>query len=282
MRRFLCGVSAFSLCLLLSACAHEHTWQEATCTTPKTCTECNEIEGEVLEHVWTDATCIDAKTCSLCGETDGEPLGHELTEANYQQPATCNVCGTTEGEPLQAIYEEWGIDKYAAELDKTYDFEMSCYETDKSTLAKITFTNYKTFESDDTHPAKEGYEWKSMVVKVVIGDENAYEYGASYDDWYDTYYCYIENEPYDRFSINYNGKIYTDCEVYFRPAEWGEWKDEPQFGWDETCTFEKTIDILAPIGYDGFIYGACDAQSNFWDSDLKDTDPSDYLYFRFK
>ena len=42
------------LCALLRACgaftyrAHEHTWAEATCITPKTCTECGDEEGEPL------------------------------------------------------------------------------------------------------------------------------------------------------------------------------------------------------------------------------------------
>ena len=95
---------------MLAGCGkHEHTWAEATCTTPKTCSECEETEGEPLGHSWVDATCTSPKTCSRCDATEGEPLGHQLSEANYQQPATCSVCGATEGEPLQADFDKYGL-----------------------------------------------------------------------------------------------------------------------------------------------------------------------------
>ncbi|MDY4096486.1 MAG: hypothetical protein SOY47_07130 [Lachnospiraceae bacterium] len=32
----------------LVGCGHEHTFSEATCESPKTCTECGETEGEKL------------------------------------------------------------------------------------------------------------------------------------------------------------------------------------------------------------------------------------------
>lgn len=59
---------ALSLTMLLSmsACGHQHTWADATCTAPKTCTECGETEGEALGHSWEDATCAAPKTCSVC------------------------------------------------------------------------------------------------------------------------------------------------------------------------------------------------------------------------
>lgn len=126
------------LCALLRACgaftyrAHEHTWAEATCTTPKTCTECGDEEGEPLGHVWQEATCVDRAKCTVCGETTGgladhmwtaatctEPehcavcgrdrhwyslaLGHDWTEATCTTPKTCTVCGETEGEPAHAF-----------------------------------------------------------------------------------------------------------------------------------------------------------------------------------
>ena len=63
---------------LLGVNQHEHSWTEATCTSPKTCATCNEIEGEPLGHIeeiipGKDATCLEAgltegKKCSVCGE----------------------------------------------------------------------------------------------------------------------------------------------------------------------------------------------------------------------
>lgn len=88
----------------LTGCGHEHTWVDATCLTPRTCSECGETEGEAAGHKWVDATCENARFCEVCGETEGEPLGHQWTEATYTSPKTCSVCGVTEGEPLQAPY----------------------------------------------------------------------------------------------------------------------------------------------------------------------------------
>ena len=43
-----------------------HQWNDATCTTLKTCTVCGTTKGEMLPHNWEDATCITAKTCKTC------------------------------------------------------------------------------------------------------------------------------------------------------------------------------------------------------------------------
>ena len=75
-----------------------HTWADATCTAPKTCSICGETEGEALGHDWADADCETAKTCNTCGETEGEALGHTWVDATCQTLKTCSVCGTTEGE----------------------------------------------------------------------------------------------------------------------------------------------------------------------------------------
>ena len=95
-----------ALLTALTGCGHEHKWAEATCTEPKTCTECGKTEGEPLGHKWKEATCTEAKTCSVCGETEGEPLGHKWKEATCTEAKTCSVCGETEGEPLGHKWQE--------------------------------------------------------------------------------------------------------------------------------------------------------------------------------
>ena len=74
-----------------------HTWAEATCTAPKTCTACGKTEGEALGHTWQEATCQAPKTCSACGETEGEALEH-----NYENGA-CKWCG--EADPNAPVDE---------------------------------------------------------------------------------------------------------------------------------------------------------------------------------
>ncbi len=100
MKRVHIAAFLFTLLFVLCGCGHEHTWTDATCTVPKTCSECGETEGEPLGHSWADATCTEPKTCSVCGETEGEALGHSWADATCTEPKTCSVCGKTEGEAL--------------------------------------------------------------------------------------------------------------------------------------------------------------------------------------
>ena len=77
-----------------------HSYADATCITPKTCSVCGATEGEALGHTWVDADCDTPKTCSVCGATEGEALGHTWVDADCDTPKTCSVCGATEGEAL--------------------------------------------------------------------------------------------------------------------------------------------------------------------------------------
>ena len=87
-----------ALCLVLSGCACEHEWQEASCTQPYLCILCGEIDGEELGHSWTQADCVSSKSCTVCSLTEGDPLGHHWAEADCVTPQTCTACGVTQGE----------------------------------------------------------------------------------------------------------------------------------------------------------------------------------------
>ena len=91
---------ALVLVLALTGCACKHEWVEADCVTPKTCSKCQETEGEALGHTWVDADCVTPKTCSVCAATEGEALGHTWVDADCVTPKTCSVCAATEGEAL--------------------------------------------------------------------------------------------------------------------------------------------------------------------------------------
>ena len=64
---------------------HTHTFTDATCTAPKTCS-CGATEGAALGHTFTDATCTTPKTCSVCNATEGAALGHNYVDG------VCSVC----------------------------------------------------------------------------------------------------------------------------------------------------------------------------------------------
>lgn len=95
------GLLTMFLILCLSGCCISHEWKEATCTVPKTCTKCNETEGDVLGHSWVEATCTTPKTCSVCSETEGNVLEHTWMEATCTVPKTCSLCGDTSGKTLE-------------------------------------------------------------------------------------------------------------------------------------------------------------------------------------
>ena len=68
----------------------------------------NQDKGHV--HSWQDATCTIPKTCTSCGQTSGSALGHQWREATHQYPKTCTVCGTTEGTSLSQNWRDNTVD----------------------------------------------------------------------------------------------------------------------------------------------------------------------------
>ena len=87
------------LCLFaLASCGEcEHSWQDATCNSPKVCSLCGVTNGSPLEHSWQNATCSSPKTCTLCKKTEGNALSHVWTNEGCMTPNTCLLCGTQNG-----------------------------------------------------------------------------------------------------------------------------------------------------------------------------------------
>ena len=258
------AVITFTLAVcMLTGCHMSHEWQEATCTTPRTCKVGGETEGEALGHTWIDATCTMPRTCSVCAATEGEALGHDLTEANYQQAATCTVCGEIVGEPLTAYYEEKGI-VCDAELDIEYPYTVLCYENhDYTTTGRVTFSDFEVFSSDETHEALEGYEWQAVTVTAVFDDVNAQNYGRSIILTVDDYYVHLEEfDDFDEnFKLNYNGVDYEECRREYELLK---------SGWvGQVDTVQYRLYSRLPEGYDGWVIYA---ETN--------TGADDTLYFR--
>lgn len=230
------------------------------------------------EHEWVEATCTEPKTCSICGETEGEALGHTMTKASYQQPATCEVCGETEGEPLPADFEKY--DFQLAQLDTTYDCELACYTTqDFNTVAHVTPSDYRIFESDDTHPAKEGYEYRQVTFTVLCDDENTYYYGYRYLSCVENYYdivgldeSAVYNDDSNTYTVSYNGE---PCEcTYWAETDPGEWVDQ-------TITGTSVITLQVPVGYDGIVVGIYNSNIEYGEEHIFDIyNPDQFLLFR--
>lgn len=224
MKKLQLVLLATLIMLMFTACCTSHEWQEATCSTPKTCTK--------------------------CGETEGEPLEHDLTEANYQQGPVCKVCGEEVGEPLEAYAEKKGI-VFNTELNVPYDYIARCSEIDENTTAKVVFTDYKVFSGDETHEALEGYEWRSVTATVTFyADENVSKYGFKISRNIGEYY--LEDNKFNNetkeFTVNYLGKDYSECKFdSVRTAS--DWMS------NHTRVITDVYYIRVPIGFDGmYVY----------------------------
>lgn len=84
-------LAIIGLCSCNNEC--EHSWKEANCQTPKTCSSCGITEGEAIEHSWSWPTCTAPETCKSCGITKGEPFGHNWSTLNCNEPKKCTRCG---------------------------------------------------------------------------------------------------------------------------------------------------------------------------------------------
>ncbi len=88
---FDCGKAETSSIGILS-----HTWEDATCTEPKTCTVCQATEGATVAHTGGSATCKSKAECSLCGTKYGELAAHtpNLDDGDCTTAITCSICGS--------------------------------------------------------------------------------------------------------------------------------------------------------------------------------------------
>jgi hypothetical protein len=90
MRRIASVILIVALLISLSACCLKHDWEDATCTTPKTCSKCGETEGEALGHDYSDWSMVvepsylsggtKRKTCNRCGDTITEEVPRLSTD----------------------------------------------------------------------------------------------------------------------------------------------------------------------------------------------------------
>ncbi len=129
-----------------------HGYNDADCTTPRTCDTCGATDGNALGHSYTnyisnnDATCTADGTktakCDRCTETDtvtdvGSAKGHDYADATCTAPKTCKICTATEGASLDHSYTNYVSNNDAtctADGTKTAKCDR-CTETD--TVADI-------------------------------------------------------------------------------------------------------------------------------------------------
>ena len=224
-----------------------HTWANATCTAPKTCSVCSTTEGEALGHSWTEATCTAPRTCSVCRATQGEPISHKINDASI-----CTLCGgyflrtiNFKGGKLSSGTYAYDNAQIAASINglvgekfsypeitlqlKGYNFAGWC--TDYACTKSYTGT---TFSEDMTLYAKwvsnadrivtvmsfnvktGGSLSKSSVVTGTIRDANPDVFGVQEDDglWTTT----LKSEFKDYTSVGKSSGDGESCTVFYRTS----------------------------------------------------------------
>ena len=173
-----------------------HEAQAPTCTeigwdAYVTCSRCDyttKVEKAALGHTWTDATCTAPKTCSVCGATEGEANGHTV-EAIPGKDATCEETGLTEGSKCSVCgtvlvaqeeiaanghsftnYESDNNATCTADGTKTAHCDNGCGETDTITDegSKLDHTASKV-DFNATH------HWSACVCGQAMGEEVAHD-----------------------------------------------------------------------------------------------------------
>ena len=92
-----------------------HSFNDATCDTPKTCSECGKTDGEPLSHSWVDPTCTENGYCSLCSAPGEAATGHSGGNATCATLAVCGSCGKEYGKYLDHTFDaQKAEDKYIA------------------------------------------------------------------------------------------------------------------------------------------------------------------------
>lgn len=272
MKRRILLVTLLFACTLIAGCGCQHDWTEATCQAPRTCSLCQETEGEVLPHQWQEATCATPKTCNTCGETEGESLPHTWVEANYQDPKTCSVCSKTEGEPLTPDFVKYGLKTLTPVIGQEYDYVTACYnDPTKKTVGKLTIEEYETCawtdsptRPDASLPYKEGYVWKILTFKVKYYDENAKKYGGvTFTFLHEDYYAI---EDWENSTIEISNTLKTHTISYHGDKATVSRKVlESSFirgDGNKELFLNLRVAIQIPEGYDGTVIGFLDAANN--------------------
>lgn len=179
-----CVLSALfvMVALLLSACSCNHKWQEATCTTPKTCTLCGETEGVTRKHTWGDTTCTSPKPCTMCGTL----AGIELTHQWQTDSKICTRCGY-DGRPADIRFVESlskGLDEALSIIPIPED-SAACSKEDWENYINAEYNLLIEFQDADFNDKNLG-ELANNYVDSIAASKEALSYYDT-DQWEDQY-----------------------------------------------------------------------------------------------
>ncbi len=200
-------------------------------------------------HEFAPATCTEPETCTRCGERRGEPLGHIFTEATHQNAPTCIRCGYTEGEAVPADCA--GLPLTYMEVGTPYPYTTASYEDhDVDVTGTAEILDHRVIAGDDVFPAREGYEWHVVTVRLVFSGEDAQKNGMQSAMTYGDYYT---TDAEVGTTVDENGLRPFVAEFYGTRVQcWQKTCPDEEAGWyGHELRFTWKEGVLVPCGYDG-------------------------------
>lgn len=174
----------------------------------------------------------------------------------------------TEENLIRLFSEQFGLTGNFENLTEIFMtiLESEGVDLDARTTAQATVTDYQVFDSDETHEAKDGYEWKTVEMQIEFWDENSLFYGWAvaydHDDYYEKdgedgesgqgdseYEPYWDNEA--TYTVNWKGQDYTECRAIIADVSDTGWVEDEEG--NSVLTYTAKFDFLYPKGYDGIL-----------------------------
>ena len=176
MKRIMAILLAFAMLFTLSACGHKHTWEDATCTTPKTCSKCGETEGEPLGHKWGEVSFEWAEdhssvTATRVCENDASHIETETVAVSTE------TAGADSDAPGKTVYTAPFENEAFAALPLPQPEEEPAAESEPSESAESEEASESAEPVEPAEPtwAEPTYEWAedlSSVTATRISEED--------------------------------------------------------------------------------------------------------------
>lgn len=144
-----------------------HSFSDATCTKPKTCTKCGATEGSALGHKFSAATCAAPKTCSVCKVTEGTVAAHTYAAGK------CSVCGATDPAVMSLT-------------------SSACYGTYEGSYVESKEGQFIKYTIKYNSPTSVGY-YIDQYTEVDASQSEVQHEGKHYQKWHSSAYPEVKD-----------------------------------------------------------------------------------------
>jgi hypothetical protein len=166
MKKMFVFVLTAILLLGLCACGQDPTQPTATPTQPKR-EETQPTQPAECTHTYADATCTAPKTCTACGATEADALGHDYKEGK------CARCGATDESYVGLMDAGWAINALNEEASQIESILIRFQEGGMAMLGAGIYDRVATGEAGSDKIIIDGVEY--AYAGFGIGGPVSYE-----------------------------------------------------------------------------------------------------------